>query len=214
MVSGVRKTVFLLVAVIAVVLGATTYKYSQKKLLSEEQLKSAGAIIFETPRSFKFEGLVKHNSKLLTKDDFKGRWSLIYFGYTFCPDICPTSLAKINNMDKQLKKEMPELAERMGYMMVTVDPKRDSVDKLKHYLPYFNPYFIGVTGDIKNIYDLTRQFNIAFTPVINTEDEFYLVDHSANLVIINPQGDYHGFIRPPFDPEKLSLVMASVNKLF
>ena len=214
MVSDIRKTVFLLIAVIAIVLGVTVYKYSQKPLLSAEQLQSSGTVIFDTPRSFSIEGLVKHNNKPLTKADFEGRWSLIYFGYTFCPDICPVSLGQMNKMDKQLKEEAPELAAKVGYMMVTVDPRRDTVENLRGYVPYFNPDFVGVTGDIKGIYDLTRQLNIAFTPVINSEDEFYLVDHSANLVIINPQGDYHGFIRPPLAPEKLSLVMVSVDKLY
>nr|MDT0253446.1 SCO family protein [Endozoicomonas sp.] len=206
-----RKTVTILLAVVAVVMGLTFNKFLNKPPLSKEQLQQMGAVVFETPRTFNMEGLVDHNGQPFKPENLEGRWSLIYFGFTFCPDICPATLSQLNKLDTLLKKESPELAKSMQYIMVSVDPRRDTAEKLKGYVPYFNKDFIGVTGDIANIYNLAVQMNVPFTPVIDPEDEFYLVDHGANLALINPKGDYHGFIRPPLDPVKLSSVLNSVS---
>ena len=93
-----------------------------------------------------------------------------------------------------------------------MDPDRDTAEKLKNYVPYFNKDFIGVTGEINNVYNLAVQMNVPFTPVVDAEDDFYLVDHGANLTLINPEGDYLGFIRPPLDPAKLLAVLNHVGK--
>lgn len=212
--SGVKKTVYILVALIALVLGLTFNKFVNKPSLTPEQLSQMGTVIFETPRSVEFKGLDDHNGKSFTSERFKDGWTLVYFGYTFCPDICPITLSQLNKLDTKLKENTPELAKKVRYVMVTVDPRRDTVEKLKGYVPHFNPGFVGVTGDIKSTYDLTVQMNIPFTPVTDPEDEFYLVDHGANLAVINPRGDYHGFIRPPLEPEKLVRVMTAIDELY
>ncbi|MRI33336.1 hypothetical protein EOPP23_10105 [Endozoicomonas sp. OPT23] len=213
MTGRVQKTVLLLVAVIAVVLGLTFYKHMSKPAVTPQQLQQMGAVIFEKPRSFEMKNLVDHNNQPFTKDNLKGKWTLAYFGYTFCPDICPTTLAQVNQMTKLLKKDNPDLVPKMGYIMVTVDPRRDTPEKLKGYVPHFNKDFVGVTGGMKELHNLTVQMNIPYTPVIDPKDEYYLVDHGANLVIINPQGDYQGFIRPPLDSDKLAKVMTAVDSL-
>ncbi|WP_263081393.1 SCO family protein [Endozoicomonas sp. Mp262] len=209
---AVTKTVFFLLAIIAAVSGLTFYQYMNKPALTKDQLQSMGAVVFENPRSFEVKELVNHKGQPFTEANLSGGWGLIYFGYTFCPDICPASLGQLNKLDKALKENDPLLAQQMRYMMVSVDPRRDTVEKLGSYIPYFNRDFVGVTGSITGIYHLTQQLNIAFTPVVEQEDEFYLVDHSANLVIINPRGDYHGFIRPPLEPEKLSIILSAIEK--
>ena len=212
--GSVYKTVLGLIAAIAVILGLTFNKYLNKPSLSVEQLQQMGAVVFEQPRAFEMSGLQDHNGKPFTHDNFKGKWTLAYFGYTFCPDICPTTLSQLNQMDKKLKKDDPDMAGKMNYVMVTVDPRRDTQEKLKGYVPHFNPDFIGITGNQKDTHNLTVQLNIPYTPVVDPTDEYYLVDHGANLVIINPEGQYHGFIRPPLDSAKLSKVMKAVDEHF
>ena len=212
--SGVKKTVYILLAVIATVLGLTFNKYINKPALTKEQLSQMGTVIFETPRAVEIKGLKDHNEQDFTPKRLKEVWTLVYFGYTFCPDICPTTLTQLNKMDIKLKEQNPELAKKIRYVMVSVDPRRDSLEKLKNYVPYFNPDFMGVTGDMKSVFDVTVQMNIPFTPIIEPEDEFYLVDHGANLAVINPRGDYHGFIRPPLEPEKLAQVMEAIDDLY
>ncbi|MET4692337.1 SCO family protein [Endozoicomonas lisbonensis] len=210
--GNVSTTVLLLLAVVAMVLGLTFYKYTTRPSISLEDLQKMGTVVFDTPRSFQMADLTDHNGKTYNSGSQQGQWTLMYFGYTFCPDICPITLSQLNGMDKQLKQDNINLAQQMRYVLVSVDPRRDTVEKLKGYVPYFNKDFIGVTGEVKNIHDLTVQLNIPYTPVLDPEDEFYLVDHGANLAIINPAGQYHGFIRPPLEPAKLTRIMTAVDE--
>ena len=208
----IGNTVMLLLAAMAMIVGLTLYKFVTRPSLSIDDLQKMGTVIYDTPRSIEMTNLLDHNNNTYNSNNQKGHWTLMYFGYTFCPDICPITLSQMNNMDKQLKEDNAELAKQMRYVMVTVDPRRDTAEKLKGYVPYFNKDFIGVTGDMKGIHDLTVQLNIPYTPVIDPEDEYYLVDHGANLAIINPAGEYHGFIRPPFEAIKLSRIMTAVDE--
>ena len=210
--GNVSKTVLLLLAVVAMVFGLTFHKYLTKPSISLEDLQKMGTVVFEKPRAFQMGDLIDHDGNTYNNETQKGQWTLMYFGYTFCPDICPITLSQLNGMDKQLKQDKSKLAQQMRYVLVSVDPRRDTVDKLKGYVPYFNKDFIGVTGDVKSIHDLTVQLNVPYTPVVDPEDEYYLVDHGANLAIINPAGEYHGFIRPPLEPAKLSRIMVAVDE--
>lgn len=155
--KAVKKTVTILLAAVAVVLGVTVNKFINKPALSKEQLQQMGAVVFETPRAFTMEGLVDHNGQPFVADNLKGRWSLVYFGFTFCPDICPATLSQLNKLDALLKEKSPGLAKELQYLMVTVDPRRDTPEKLKGYVPYFNKDFKGVTGEIASIYNLAVQ---------------------------------------------------------
>ena len=210
--KAVRKTVMVILAAIAVVLGLTVNKFLSRPSLSKEQLQQMGTVIFDTPRTFTMTGLVDHNDQPFTSENLQGRWTLVYFGFTFCPDICPATLSQLNKLDALIKEQSPELAKNLQYVMVSVDPNRDTAEKLKNYVPYFNKDFIGVTGEINNIYNLAVQMNVPFTPVVDSQDDFYLVDHGANLTLINPQGDYQGFIRPPMEPSKLMAVLNHIGK--
>ena len=210
--KAVRKTVTIVLAAIAMVLGLTVNKFLNKPPLSKEQLQQMGTVIFDTPRAFTMTELVDHNGQPFTAKNLQGRWTIVYFGFTFCPDICPATLSQLNKFDALIKEQSPKIAKDMQYIMVTVDPDRDTADKLKNYVPYFNKDFIGVTGEINNVYNLAVQMNVPFTPVVDAEDDFYLVDHGANLTLINPEGDYQGFIRPPLDSAKLLAVLNHVGR--
>ncbi len=212
--KSVKKTAYILLAAVAVVLGLTFNKFMNKPSLTPEQLQQMGAVQFETPRSFEMKGLLDHDGKPFTESNLEGVWTLVYFGYTFCPDVCPITLSQLNKMDTLLKEKDPEFAKKIRYVMISVDPRRDTVEKLKGYVPHFNPDFVGVTGDMKSIHNLTVQMNIPYTLVVDPEDEYYLVDHGANLVLINPMGDYHGFIRPPLEPQKLIKAITAIDELY
>ena len=210
--GNVSKTVMFLLAIVAMIFGLTFYKHLTRPSLSLDDLQKMGTIVFSEPRSFTMTGMLDHNGKPYGKERQENGWTLMYFGYTFCPDICPITLSQLNGMDKQLKEDNPKLAKKMNYVLVSVDPRRDSVEKLKGYVPYFNKDFVGVTGDMKNIHNLALQLSIPYTPVVDPKDEYYLVDHGANVTIINPKGEYHGFIRPPLEPVRLSRIMTAVDE--
>ena len=212
--KAVKKTVYIAVASVAVVLGLTFNKFINKPSRTPEQLSQMGTVLFETPRAVDWQNLQSHKGQNFSNDNLKGGWTMVYFGYTFCPDICPITLSQLNKLDTKLKKDEPELAKKMRYVMVSVDPRRDTVEKLNGYVPHFNPDFVGITGGMKDIHNLAVQMNIPYTPVVEPEDEYYLVDHGANIAVINPKGDYHGFIRPPLEPEKLAKVMKAIDEQF
>ena len=115
----------------------------------------------------------------------------MFFGFTFCPDVCPTTMLKMAET-KKLLKDSPYLQDTQ-IIMVTADPARDTVEQLKGYVEHFDPEFIGVTGEFMPLYNFATKLNSAFTKVPGG-GENYLVDHTANLILINDRGHYQGFI--------------------
>lgn len=129
-----------------------------------------------------------------------GHWTFLFVGYTFCPDICPTTLAQL----RQIKSELPKDAvDKLQIVLVSVDPNRDNPQQLKQYLGYFDPQFIGLTP--KSIEELQKVANAVSIPFIpaDTSKPNYTVDHSGNLAVIGPDGTQRGFIRAPLNNAKL-----------
>lgn len=118
--------------------------------------------------------------------DHRGKLVLIYFGYTFCPDICPTSLAATAEGLKQLTPE--ELA-KVAMIFVSVDPKRDTPERLKEYVEFFHPAIVGVTGTPENIAEIAKRYGVFYAEQkIETAGGGYVVDHSADTFIVGPDG--------------------------
>lgn len=217
MIRSSKITFFSLIAIVAIVVGVAVNKLSRDRepvvsTLDKEWMQQQGIVLFDTPRIFKTVGLETTEGKTFTVDSLKGNWTLLYFGFTFCPDICPTTLARLNQLDKSLKTYDSNVAKRVRYMMVSVDSKRDTVKKLKDYLAFFNKDFIGVTGDEKYMDALTRQLNVVYSKLDETGKDDYQMEHSAQVIIINPQGDFQGYIRPDFDVDKLLPAFRNLNR--
>lgn len=140
---------------------------------------------------------------------FDGRWSLVFFGYTFCPDICPTTLAEMNRIWKKLS---PDAQKTLQLVFVSIDPERDTVDSLRPYLAYFNPAFIGLTGNAQSLSPLVATLNGFYARVERGEGAPYLMDHSANLMLVSPAAEYQGYIEPPFAVERLLPVLEALAR--
>ena len=128
--------------------------------------------------------LTDHNGQRVSLSDFQGKVVLIYFGYTFCPDACPTTLA-------QLKKVPPALGDDAGdvqVLMVTVDPERDTPDVLREYLSFFDPSFLGLTGTEEEILAAATPFGIYYNQHAGTAATGYLVDHTTSVLGIDKEG--------------------------
>lgn len=117
--------------------------------------------------------------------DFKGKVVALYFGYTFCPDVCPTSLVALAQAFAQLS---PVELERTKGLFVTVDPERDTLDVLKVYVPYFHPAFTGLTGSTGEIAQVARQYGARYMKQTASKEGLYSVDHSAFIALIGPDG--------------------------
>ena len=195
-----QKTVFILVALVAIVLGLTINKViTTKGQANPAELIDAGIILLPQSRSVPALEMTDQNGQPVTMDQLKGKWSLLFFGYTFCPDVCPTTLAQL----RQVKSELPkEAAERLQVVLVSVDPNRDTPTQLKQYLGYFDTEFRGVTGSLDTTQKLANALSIPFIPA-DTSKPNYTVDHSGNLAVIGPDGTQRGFIRAPLNNAKL-----------
>ncbi|WP_196221512.1 SCO family protein [Sansalvadorimonas verongulae] len=212
--SGVRKTVFFLVLAVAVVVALTFNKFNGKPALDTEALREQGVVWYETPRTFVFNPLSEAGGETFTKDDLQDNWTLMYFGFTYCPDICPATLANMAQMMKELRAINSQVAEKVNVVLISVDPARDTPDKLASYVDFFDESFTGVTGDDANLKALSQQLNVAYAIVGDTETDDYLVEHSAQVVLVNPRGDYQGFLRPPFKPKELADAMVKIDQAF
>ena len=198
--SRIQTTVFILVALIALVIGLTVYRVLDSKPQADPaQLMDAGIILLPQSRTVPALSLTNQEGAAVQVDQFKDKWTLLFFGYTFCPDICPATLAEL----RQLRSQLPEpVRERLRPVLVSVDPQRDTPEQLKQYLAFFGEGFTGLTGSLDDIQTLANGVGIPFIPG-DTSRENYTVDHSGNLVIIGPDGRQHGFIRAPLKVQKL-----------
>jgi protein SCO1/2 len=147
--------------------------------------------------------LVDHNRNKFNRSSLTGKWSLMFFGYTHCPDICPISLQTMSDMVNAI--EDPDVLRELGIYFVSVDPERDTPEILAGYVTYFNPDFTGATAPIEKLTPLTRSIGIAHQIRNKTDDKpEYDVDHSSAIVLINPKAEFAGLFSAPQD----ALVMA------
>ncbi len=206
---GIRNTVIILLLIVATVIGLIVHKVTKPRILDQMELRAQDAIVFDTPRRFSDFELIDDQGEPFTREDLQGKWSLLFFGFTQCPDICPLTLLDLSRLMPALPQE---IADNTQVILVSLDPARDTPEVLAEYVAAFNRDFIGVTGEFLTLRRFANELNVAFAKVTQGED--YTVDHSGNIVIINPMGDYHGFFKPPFSVEKLQLTFTSVVRGF
>jgi protein SCO1/2 len=206
---GIWLTVALLVLAVVVIVCGFVYTMVKPKLLSEAALRANGVFLFERARDVGNFSLIDDEGKPFTPAALAGKWSLLFFGFTYCPDVCPTTMVDLGKFYHQLP---PEQREQTQIIMVSVDPARDTLDKLNQYVRYFDPQFRGVTGEFMEIQKFATSLSIPFAKVPGG-GENYLVEHSPNIAVINPHGHYVGFVRGPLDIEKLLQSYPSLQAL-
>ncbi|MEK6245004.1 MAG: SCO family protein [Pseudomonadota bacterium] len=135
--------------------------------------------------------LTGHDGKPRTLADFRGRVVVLFFGYTHCPDICPTTLVDMAEVMKKLGKD----AARVQVLFVTVDPERDMPEVLAKYVPAFDPGFLGLTGDAAGTQRAAKEFKIFYEKRAGSTPSAYTVDHSGQSYVIDPQGRLRLFVR-------------------
>ena len=144
--------------------------------------------------------LTDHNGTPRRLADFKGRAVLVFFGYTQCPDVCPTTM---NNMRELMTKLEPE-AERVQVLFVTVDPERDTPQLLAQYVPAFHPSFLGLYGDAAATAATAREFKIFYNKQPGSTPGSYTVDHTAGNYLFDPRGRLRLYVRHGETPERMA----------
>lgn len=150
--------------------------------------------------------LVDEHGQTATTDSLRGRWHLLFFGFTACPDICPTTLSDMRRLFGQLP---PTVRERLQLTLVSADPARDTPEALRTYLGYYRAGFKGLTGDMAQLQKLSRALGLPFVPADKTSGE-YSVSHSANIAIVGPDGSLRGHIRAPFELDGLRQALPQI----
>jgi protein SCO1 len=138
--------------------------------------------------------LIDQDGKPVTDKDFAGKYRLMYFGYTFCPDICPTDVALVAKGLKAFEGTAPERAARVQPMFITVDPERDDPASLKAFVSAFHPRLIGLTGTPAAIEAAKKTFGIYAKKVETSDPANYLVDHFAVIYLFGPNGEPIAFL--------------------
>jgi protein SCO1/2 len=161
------------------------------------------ATLLASPKPIADFELVDQHGAPFTLQNLRGHWTFAFFGYTQCPDVCPTSLAMLGQVMRTLEKD-PAIDEMPRGLFVSVDPERDTPAQLAQFVPYFYPDFIGATGDPQQLLTLTRQLGILYLKTPGTGADDYLVDHSAAIVLFNPDGEYHALFNVPHEPAKIA----------
>ncbi|WP_420426529.1 SCO family protein [Algiphilus sp.] len=192
-----RPSLFTVGAVSALLVGLAVALFTLRPS-SGGQLE--GGILLSQPRAISPFSLVDASGEAFTETALQGRWTAIFPGFTHCPDICPTTLGVLRDVMNKL--EGPK-REQWQIVFLTVDPSRDTPEALSQYVGYFSDAFIGVTGDMDEIDGLTKDLSIAYryTP---QEDGGYTVDHTAAIVLVNPQGQVAGYLQPPYQPARMA----------
>ena len=143
--------------------------------------------------------LLDHNGDPVGRDVFNGHWSLVFFGFTNCPDICPLTLQVLSSAKKQLADDGFTPLPRI--VLVSVDPERDTPEKLAQYIAYFGDDNLGITGDLQDLLKLTNGLGIWFEKSGDGED--YSVDHSAAVLLVNPNGRFKALFGAPHEINNL-----------
>lgn len=165
------------------------------------------ALLYPQPRQVPAFTLHTPDGATLTPADWRGRWTVVFFGFTHCPDICPTTMATFKRVWDRLGTE--GRTDRARFDFVSVDPERDTPEILARYVGYFSPDFVAATGSDEQLTLLTRGLGMIYArgPL---ENGTYSVDHSASAVIVNPQGHVVGLFRPPFEADAIAADLATL----
>jgi len=159
--------------------------------------------------------LTDHNGESFTKQDFAGKWNLLFFGFTACPDVCPLTMNVLRLFYNDL--ENTEYGDSTQVIMVSVDPARDTVEAMSNYVSRYHDEFVGLTGELDEISSLADNLYMAFTEPPEHEGnhtpENYEIVHSSYIAIVNPEGKYLSVIRAPHTKERLTKAYFAVRQI-
>lgn len=145
-----------------------------------------GGYALPQPRELAAFELVRHDGAPFRREAFAGRWSFAYFGYTYCPDVCPLSLVELASLKRMIDASCTGVT--AGYYLVSVDPRRDTPARLAEYVTYFDPDFVGLTGAPADLEALATSVGVVFDVPDAPAEDNYLVGHSSTLTVLDPSG--------------------------
>jgi protein SCO1/2 len=193
------------IAIVAILAGVMAAQFIKTPRHAELQLANGTAL--PEPRTVPEFQLIDSNAQAYGHDQLMGHWSLLFFGYTSCPDVCPTTLTTL----AQVHQQLIDLADnkRLQMVFVSVDPKRDTPAQVGQYVKFFNANFVGLTGTPQNIEQFTNAMGVPVA-IHDSGNGAYTVDHAATLFLLDPQARLAAVFSPPHDTATLATDLRAV----
>lgn len=196
-----KPQTLLFVAVALVAIGIGLFVQSGQRTAPTD-LSLDKIILLPQPKEIGDVRFTNHLGKPFSKENLLGKWSILFFGFTNCPDICPTTLQTLAQVKATL--EAQQAWKPYQVIMISVDPERDSIERMNSYVPWFDNSFIGLAGELEYTRQFAKNLGVLFFKSQQSSDTVYEVDHSASLILVNPQGQYAGAITAPHKHEVIA----------
>lgn len=196
-----RKTHAILL--VALIIAASLVAYWVSRPVPSTQFPTAlQSALWPEPKPLPSFTLTNHLNQPLKRDEFLGHWTFLFFGYTSCPDICPNTLAVLRSIADRLESVQGG-ANPPQYLFVSVDPQRDTVERLNNYVTYFHPSLVGATGKEEVIAELAKELYILYERAETRSPDDYDINHTASIVLVDPQARLYGKFSPPHKPGEM-----------
>jgi len=202
----------ILIVVIIILIALGVYSHYKQKAAQQPPASSSSPTstpnnqnptktMLPTPKTISSFNLTDDSGKPFTNENLKGHWTFMFFGFSGCADVCPTTLTELNKMYQQLNQgtatQLPQV------VFVSVDPERDTLNVLHNYVKNFNPNFIGATGSAENLNVFVKDLGVYFAKVPK-EGNNYGMNHSSQIYIFNPEGNWVGILNYPQPGDQLA----------
>ena len=207
----IKKNIILIGLFIFIVLSLFINKLTTPRVLSTNELLINGLFLFENPKQISDFSFYSANGEVFNKTNLNDKWTLMYFGFTRCPDECPTTMYQISKLIKVLREKEFPLNDKQ-WVLVSIDPERDTPEDINKYAKGFDASFIGVSNTRPMLLNLATQLSVNnVMPSGDKMDHSHLDNHVNNIILLNPKGEFVGVFRPPFDISRLSLTYQSIT---
>jgi len=178
-------------------------------LHKNETVQLTSTSLYPNPKQLDGFKMIDQNGQTFTNANLEGKWSVLFFGYTFCPDICPTTMLALAQVANKLNSEQ---LKKVQFVFVSVDPERDTVERLAEYIPFYHPDFIAITGDAEQLEAFSLNLGAMYMKL--PSEDSYTMSHSGTLFIINPDGQRYGvFTRSPLGVINIIAVTEDLKKI-
>ena len=197
MVMSKRNIIFILLILFSIT-GIFTYFQSLPSLLEKKPSLITGKILVRPMEIDNFE-LIDQNNEVFNKKSLEGGWTVLFFGYTNCPDVCPTTIYKLAEIKNGIKEDLPSA--NFNTVLVTLDPDRDSTERLHEYIGYFDETMLGVTGTYENIQSFTSSLSVFYQRI--NKEEGYDFNHTASIFVFDKDGSLFATMSPANTVEEI-----------
>ena len=192
-----RNVIFILLILFSIT-GIFTYFQSLPSLLEKKPSLITGKILVRPMEIDNFE-LIDQNNEVFNKKSLEGGWTVLFFGYTNCPDVCPTTIYKLAEIKNGIKEDLPSA--NFNTVLVTLDPDRDSAERLDEYIGYFDETMLGVTGTYENIQSFTSSLSVFYQRI--NKEEGYDFNHTASIFVFDKDGSLFATMSPANTVEEI-----------